>query len=378
MKCVFCKEELGAVNQLNLEHCVSSDHRPIKLHLGKTQCPKCFLMQAVRTKNWYQQVNYIYESYRAYEISMGSEQLVFQSDGIGNARSDVLVRQVVKESGTRLRWLDFGAGDGTLLETVHRIDPEASLFAYDLSTQAEQAVRSRAPISGFYSSMAEIGTDYDVIILSHVLEHVDNPRAVLVDLIERLSTEGQIVIQVPNVGENPFDLVVFDHVSHFDQFTLEALLQSVGQLNFLSTETVAKEIVASIGRDKSRQGSARTIEFGVGFDTLKTTNSIDFMSQRLWRVAEASRREHLNIGALGIFGTSIAANWVSGFLGDRQTFWVDEDPARIGKTWQGKQIMDLDQMANGASLLVPFVGGLGTNLLDRILSAATSQRIILL
>jgi SAM-dependent methyltransferase len=285
---------------------------------------------------------------------------------------------VVKESGTRLRWLDFGAGDGTLLETVHRIDPEASLFAYDLSTQAEQVVRSRAPISGFYSSMAEIGTDYDVIVLSHVLEHVDNPRAVLVDLIERLSIGGQIVIQVPNVGENPFDLVVFDHVSHFDRFTLEALLQSVGQLNFLSTETVAKEIVASISQDKSRQGSARTIEIGVEFDSLKTTNSIDFMSKRLWRVAEASRREHLNIGTLGIFGTSIAANWVSGFLGDQQTFWVDEDPARIGKTWQGRQIMDLDQMGYGASLLVPFVGGLGTNLLDRILSAATSQRVILL
>jgi hypothetical protein len=54
----------------------------------------------------------------------------------------------------------------------------------------------------------------------------------------------------------------------------------------------------------------------------------------------------------GIFGTSIAGTWLYGELGDRTSFFVDEDPARAGKAHLGVRIIAPPNVpANGWFLL---------------------------
>jgi hypothetical protein len=44
-------------------------------------------------------------------------------------------------------------------------------------------------------------------------------------------------------------------------------------------------------------------------------------------------------GRIGIFGTSVAGMAFYGAFRDRVAFFVDEDPSRIGKSYQGKPVV---------------------------------------
>src|SRR5262249_45563814 len=51
-----------------------------------------------------------------------------------------------------------------------------------------------------------------------------------------------------------------------------------------------------------------------------------------------SARRCASRGQLGLFGTSIAATWLAADLKDAVGFFVDEDPARVGKTFMERPI----------------------------------------
>lgn len=56
--------------------------------------------------------------------------------------------------------------------------------------------------------------------------------------------------------------------------------------------------------------------------------------------------------SFGIFGTSIAATWFAGFLGDRVDFFVDEDPMRQQQRFMGKPVYAPDRVQPEATVLL--------------------------
>ena len=67
-----------------------------------------------------------------------------------------------------------------------------------------------------------------VISLWHTLEHVPEPAGMLRSFHQWLKPEGQVLVQVPDVARNPYDLGVVDHVSHFTNATLRFCARSAG------------------------------------------------------------------------------------------------------------------------------------------------------
>jgi len=65
---------------------------------------------------------------------------------------------------------------------------------------------------------------YDLITVCHVLEHVPNPAAFLRPLLANLAPAGRLVVIVPNIRQNPIDLLIADHCSHFDADSLDRVL----------------------------------------------------------------------------------------------------------------------------------------------------------
>jgi hypothetical protein len=58
-------------------------------------------------------------------------------------------------------------------------------------------------------------------------------------------------------------------------------------------------------------------------------------------------------GPVGIFGTSIAATWLAASLGDKVTFFVDEDRNRVGRSHLSRPIYDPAHAPNGLQIVVP-------------------------
>jgi SAM-dependent methyltransferase len=122
--------------------------------------------------------------------------------------------------------LDFGCGYGGMVALAENMGMSAYGCDYD-----EQAV-AFAKSKGLNVSCGDIDVvcdrKYDIIILSHVVEHVFSPRELLVNLSKLLNKDGVLYIETPGyrqVGSNRYDYSMrrylrFFHPYSFDLYSL--------------------------------------------------------------------------------------------------------------------------------------------------------------
>ena len=81
----------------------------------------------------------------------------------------------------------------------------------------------------------EMPTDIDVLVSSHVFEHIYDLRRIVGDLVNTLAPDGKMVIEVPDewqetVLPNPVPILDYHqkHVNHFAPFMLDFLMGTFG------------------------------------------------------------------------------------------------------------------------------------------------------
>lgn len=104
-----------------------------------------------------------------------------QVSGVGKA--DRLLRVLGALPGQGVTLLDVGCGDGALLVELSRRRPQWVLTGAEIAPAAAEIARSRAPGFDVRTYHGERlpwpDASFDVGVLSHVLEHVDEPAATL-------------------------------------------------------------------------------------------------------------------------------------------------------------------------------------------------------
>lgn len=137
--------------------------------------------------------------------------------------------QAAREQKQALSVLDYGFGHGTFLL---KFPAWVSLYGCDISSEAVNnfpaVARSyRKTVTTFLPENwdelpAEVS--FDLICLSHILEHVEDDLALLKQLAERLSPGGRILINVP-INEIWLDP---KHVRAYDKNSVSTLLSQTG------------------------------------------------------------------------------------------------------------------------------------------------------
>ena len=94
------------------------------------------------------------------------------------------------------RVLDFGCGDGGYLIRAKQL--ANVVYGVELEKTVRDALVSES--LECFPSASTLG-EVDVITMFHVLEHLVDPVAVLRELTEHLSADGQIIIEVPNADD---------------------------------------------------------------------------------------------------------------------------------------------------------------------------------
>jgi len=133
-----------------------------------------------------------------------------------------------------LKLLDVGAGFG-YLGIVAANNLGATLDEY-VAVEPDSNVRSALERSwpelgnnSKLSTLAKLGQvegKYDIVTLSHVLEHVKDPLGMINDVVSFLSNDGLLFIDVPN-RDDLFKLDVFPHVLFFSPQSLRFLLEKI-------------------------------------------------------------------------------------------------------------------------------------------------------
>lgn len=146
------------------------------------------------------------------------------------------------------RVLDLGCGNGRIAGQVAQVAAEVVGIDHDLAS-IEQARRSHPGVT-FVSDDAEqylrtTADPFDVIIMSHILEHLDDPVSVL-GLSRRVD---RVYVEVPDFEASHLNQVRLlrnrsllysdnDHVAEFDRAELEALFADNG-LSIVASEFTA-------------------------------------------------------------------------------------------------------------------------------------------
>lgn len=127
--------------------------------------------------------------------------------------------------------LDFGSGQGFYLGALKRLGYSA------MGIEISEATAMRAMKAGHTVSTrldALPAGRFDALVSIHVIEHIDDPRAVLAQVTARLTPDALFLIEVPNAtgwqgrlfGERWLHRESALHVHHFSPAALEALLRS--------------------------------------------------------------------------------------------------------------------------------------------------------
>ena len=146
--------------------------------------------------------------------------------------------------------LDLGYGDGLFLKFLkdHKSLTiiEGSKKLYKKAVQHAAELDSSASIIHNFFEEFEPKEEFDVIIASHVLEHVEDPELLLSKLKKWLTPNGKLIIVVPNAEsfhrklgviiklQNRLDeLSPRDHaVGHLRVFTLHTLKKMISSQGF--------------------------------------------------------------------------------------------------------------------------------------------------
>ena len=210
---------------------VSSDVQPVSGTAEFSICSNCLAVQKAVTPAWHAMVERIYARYDINHQSHGAEPMIFNSDKGSGPRSLILLRNFLDRValGDEGRLLDIGCANGNLLKSFHSLRPSWKLSGAELLDTWRETVLSLPGVERFYSGPTPLyARPFDVISLSHVLEHVPDPIAFLKEIAGHLGEGGRILLAMPNLRQNPIDLIIADHCTHFDEHNLSYVAKTGG------------------------------------------------------------------------------------------------------------------------------------------------------
>ena len=158
----------------------------------------------------------------------------------GESIAELVSKYIEPNSGnSKLRVLDIGTGFGHILHSMGKRFPNSEKYAIEISDICIEHLKSLGV--HVFTEPAEkilpkLKQKFDIIILSHLFEHLVNPLEFLSLLSSNLSPTGLLYIEVPNIPVESLEKypdhkwaprVDEPHISFFSQKTLVTILEKV-------------------------------------------------------------------------------------------------------------------------------------------------------
>ena len=287
---------------------------------------------------------YYDEQYRILIDSEDEDQLYKIVDGekIFRVRHqvDTLLEKIELPTGASV--LDFGCAKGASARRLARCRPDLKLHLFDIS-------RMYLPFWQKFSEPDRWGTHdvpahwhgkFDAVFSMYVAEHVAAPVAFARQIASLLKPGGTLYWLIPDVAANPADFIVADHVNHFSEHSLAALMEKAG-LNLRTIDSRSHEAgLIAIADTRTTKSNFRPSSSLARWqsDVRGIASLWSGLGSRI-RQFETQRpaNEPSAIYGSGFYGTYIASCLSSL---DNVRCFVDRNPFRQGHSLLGKPIID--------------------------------------
>lgn len=372
--CVCDSNSVEIVNDFAKLPRATSDCRPFPAGGCIGICSDCHAIQKPADATWQRDAAAIYGRYDIFrQAADHAEQRVFdQQSGISLKRSELVLMRLSSAVPlpSRGRALDVGCGNGPTLRALAAIAPDWQLYGHDISSTNATMLNAIPKFQQLYTGdLVDIPSQFDLILLSHSLEHIPEPVKTLAILKSKLAPSGKLLVEVPNIRQNIFDLVVADHRTHFDVITLSAVARRAGFAHVHVFDNWAFKELTLIASDyQLPMGSSVSVSTPLSLNDL--WQRVEWLTALLAGTAKIAA----TATSFGLFGTAIAATWLFGPLRERVGFFVDEDPSRIGQMHEGRPILSPDQTPAKSTVFVPLVPAVADAVAKRLTKLGIDAR----
>lgn len=214
------------------------------------KCSNVFADLAVKQTDY----DHFYEFLSKYENETISSGSAFNDWDINRLRKTA--NKIIEKIGTRKDYsvLDIGSAQGGLLE-IFREFGFTNLYALEPSPScnSKTAQNSNSIIKTITGSICQplssaLDKKFDVVILSHVLEHIYSVEDAIKNIRSIMAPEGILYIEVPDASryldfyKTPFHFFDIEHINHF---TVPSLISLLCMNNFKPLEFGTKDIEVS-------------------------------------------------------------------------------------------------------------------------------------
>lgn len=347
--CPVCVAQSWERRPLPLRALSRSDCRPLQGDKCLLRCQRCGMLGS--DQEWSPE---FYADYDPQEQLAKGEQLLFcEPLATPQPRSRLILhhlqqRQLLPAQG---RSLDIGCNHGFFSAELRALLPAWQVYGYEPLPRSSVLRDQNLPAGHFlHGPLSELHCPADLISLIHVLEHLPEPRQFLTELRSLLRPGGRLLIQVPDYSQTPYDLVIVDHLWHWQTETLRQLLQQTGFEIILLESLIAKELTALC-----QLASAPWPQpVYVPVDSQPLNEALKQLALLKTRVQqfEASRPERE--GPRVVMGTAVAAACLTGLLSRPvQAYW-DEAPGPPGRRFAGRPVWSRSDLPASGILFLPF------------------------
>jgi 2-polyprenyl-3-methyl-5-hydroxy-6-metoxy-1,4-benzoquinol methylase len=233
--CPICGEEKGEI--LHTQNFVLPDGHPLAEGYDVICCDRCGFVYADTTVSQ-KDYDIFYAKLSKYEDNKTST---------GGADSPYDAKRLRKTAeciaeflpDKHLRILDIGCANGGLLGYLKELG-YSHLYGIDPSPACVENTQRNYGIEAAIGSLFQLPQNmgkFDLIILSHVLEHIQDIQSAIQSIKQLLNPEGYLYIEVPNAFEYihhlyaPFQDFNTEHINHFSEHYLNNLFQKNSFIN---------------------------------------------------------------------------------------------------------------------------------------------------
>ena len=107
------------------------------------------------------------------------------------------ILNLIKNDDSKI--LDFGCNTGYFANMIKKRNPKSEVYGADINKFALNYARKRYKDIQFFNINERFYKNYkfDIIVLSHVLEHVKNPKKLIKNISKLLNKNGLLIIAIP-------------------------------------------------------------------------------------------------------------------------------------------------------------------------------------
>ena len=210
-----------------------------------------------------------------------------------------------------------------------------NIFGYEKYKKNSTIIEKNLISKIYNDNIFQTKIKFDIIISFFVLEHILSTEEYFNKIKRLLTNNGILFLQVPDIENNPYDFIIYDHVFHFSKSSLINLLKKNNfRILKISNNVIKGEITCIVKKKISHKLNNTNFFLPVKKIIEKSYKFLDSNIKLCKKIIE-------NNNKFLIFGSSISGNWIFNYFKSNIKSFIDEDKNRVGQKINKLKILDL-------------------------------------